>query len=78
MAKGVPHLENKDESRYAAFPAHPLAKIRQRVLEAAHRAMYEAVDAKDVEPGMAEPIADMVVMDLLPWLKPEAFLPEEQ
>lgn len=67
----------KDKSRYAVFPAHPLARIRQRVLEVAHRSMFEAVDAGDVEPGMAEPIADMVVMDLLPWLKPEAFLPEE-
>lgn len=71
-----PELSKKDHSRYAAFPAHPMARVRQRVLEAAHKAMFEAVEAGEVAPGMAEPIADMVVMDLLPFLAPEAFLPE--
>jgi hypothetical protein len=71
-------MAEKDSSRYAVFPQHPMARVRQRVLEDAHRAMFKAVDEKDVEPGMAEPIADMVVMALLPWLSPEAFLSEEK
>lgn len=62
-----------ERTRYADFPDHPLAKIRQEVLDAARHAMREAHESGEIAEGMIEPIADMVVMDLLPWLKPEAF-----
>jgi hypothetical protein len=64
----------EDRTRYADFPDHPLVNIRQAVLDAARHAMAEAADAGDTSSEMINPIADMVVMDLLPWLKPEAFL----
>jgi hypothetical protein len=73
-----PAWRGQDTSRYASWPNHPLAGIRQSVLEDAHRVLLDAVDCKDVAPGMAEPIADAVVMKLLPWLKPEAFLTPEE
>lgn len=63
-------------TRYANYPDHPLYRIRQAVLAVARQAMWEAADAQDVEPEMVNPIADMVVMNMLPWLKPEAFTDE--
>lgn len=63
-----------EPTRYADHPDHPLCNVRQEVLDAARHAMAEAADAKDVTEEMVNPIADMVVMDMLPWLKPEAFL----
>jgi hypothetical protein len=65
-----------DKSRYSQFPQHPLRNIRQAVLNSARHAMQEAAEARDVDEQMVKPIADMVVMDMLPWLKPEAFLPK--
>ncbi len=62
-------------TRYSKFPDHPLYNIRQEVLESARKAMLEAADAHEVEPEMVNPIADMVVMEMLPWLKSEAFSP---
>lgn len=70
------HADYERPTRYAEYPDHPLYRIRQAVLDAARHAMQEAADAKDVDAKMVNPIADMVVMDMLPWLKPEAFLPE--
>lgn len=63
-----------DRTRYSQFPQHPLRDIRQPVLDAARHAMQEAADCGEVPQNMVKPIADMVVMDLLPWLKPESFL----
>ena len=72
-----PVWAGEDASRYACYPQHPLANIRQSVLELAHGVLLGASEWNDVAPGMAEPIADAVVMALLTWLKPEAFLRED-
>lgn len=47
---------------------HPLRDVDPAVLRAAREAMQGAVVWKDVHPDMAEPIADAIVMSLLPWL----------
>lgn len=53
---------------YAPFPNHPLRPVPQVVLDAARSALDGAVEWKDVDPDMAHPIADAVVVALLPWL----------
>lgn len=47
---------------------HPLADVPQVILDAARGALREAAELGDVDPSMADPIADAVVIDLLPWL----------
>ena len=58
-------------SRYRSHPDHPLYECPQEVLNAARNAMQEAVDAGDVSAEMRDPIADMVVMDLMDFLDTE-------
>ena len=55
-------------SRYDAFPNHPLCGVPQEILDAARHVMSEAAASNDVDPDMVDPIADSVVMGLLPWL----------
>lgn len=64
----------EERTRYSQFPQHPLVNIRQAVLDSARHAMQEAADSGEITQNMVKPIADMVVMGMLPWLKPEAFL----
>ena len=51
---------------------HPLAGIPQEVLDAARRVLNEAKELGDLDEGRqdTDPIADSVVMALLPWLRP--------
>lgn len=56
-------------SRYDAFPDHPLCGVPDEILTAARAVMEGAVIWKDVAPDTAEPLADAVVMGLLPWLR---------
>lgn len=55
-------------TRYAAFPDHPLHAVPQAILDAARAAVGEAAECNDVDPSMVDPIADSVVISLLPWL----------
>ena len=55
-------------SRYDAFPEHPLCGIDPAILEAARGVLRGAAEWKDVSEDMVEPIADAVVMALLPFL----------
>lgn len=55
-------------SVYDNYPNHPLCGIKQEILDAAREVMEGAVIWKDVDPDMADPIADAVVMALLPWI----------
>jgi hypothetical protein len=61
-------------TRYANYPNHPLYRIRQAVLDTARLSMSDTGNV--IEPDLVDPIADMLVMDMLPWLKPEAFTNE--
>lgn len=49
-------------TRYDDYPDHPLYRVSQDVLDVARRAMNEVAEYKDVDPDMAEPIADSIVM----------------
>ena len=59
---------------YAAFPGHSLHDVPLEVLQAARRVMDEAARQGDVDPELAQPLADAVVMGCLPairsWLTP--------
>lgn len=59
-------------NQYDDYPDHPLHGIDNKILEAARRVMRDAVTWKDVDPEMAEPLADAVVMNLLPWIQGDA------
>lgn len=59
---------NRPDPRYAAYPDHPLTNVPLEVLDAARKVMFDAAIWKDVAPGMADPLADAVVIALLPWL----------
>jgi hypothetical protein len=56
---------SKTPTRYRDHRDHPLYQCTQEILDAARGAMQEAVDAGDVSPRNADPIADMIVMDLM-------------
>lgn len=60
--------ETKRPHRYTGFPSHPLFLIETEVLEAAHAEIEGAVTWGDVHVDMAEPIADAIVMALLPFI----------
>lgn len=47
---------------------HPLHDVPQAILEAARAVLAGAALEKDVDPDAADPIADAVVIQLLPWL----------
>jgi hypothetical protein len=57
-------------SHYKNFPDHVLYHADPVWITAARNAMQVAAEAHDVEPTMADPIADMVVMHLMPFLRP--------
>lgn len=48
-------------TRYDDYPEHVLYGVPQDVLDVARRAMEGPVVWKDVDPDMAEPIADSIV-----------------
>jgi hypothetical protein len=54
---------------------HPLHGIPAEVLQAARGVLTEAVAWKDVDADQAEPLADAVVMALLPWLDTTRVIP---
>lgn len=53
-----------DNSPYAAFPGHPLATVPQATLDLARGVLAEAAHDHDVDPEMADSIADAVVARL--------------
>lgn len=55
---------------YDMHPEHPLRNVPQEILDAARSVLDECVAWKEVERYMAHPIADAVVVALLPWLSP--------
>lgn len=56
-------------SRYDAFPDHPLCGVPDEILAAARQELSSAAVWGDVRDDMVEPLADAVVMSLLPWLR---------
>ena len=48
---------------------HPLKNVDPKILEAARAETAGWVVWKDIPPDMAEPMADSMVMALLPWLQ---------
>lgn len=54
---------------YQDYPDHPLHNVPQEVLDAARLMMTGAVKCHDISVTDAEPLADAVVMALLPWLR---------
>jgi hypothetical protein len=51
---------------YAAYPDHPLNGVPQAVLDAARQVTADAVREKDLDPDVADALADAVVMAVLP------------
>ncbi len=53
---------------------HPLARVPQHVLDAARAVMASGVETKDVDPEVADPLADAVIAAIVPfvpqWLRP--------
>jgi hypothetical protein len=56
-------------SDYDAYPDHPLNGVPQAVLEAARKVTAEAGRWKDLDPEVADALADAVVMAVLPSLR---------
>jgi hypothetical protein len=54
---------------YTDYPEHPLHKVPQEILDAAREALHDVAIWKDVDRDMATPIADSVVVALIPWLR---------
>lgn len=55
--------------RYKAFPQHPLHAVPEEILVAARDFLLDAAEIGDVDMDMAIPLADGMVLTLLPWLK---------
>lgn len=55
-------------SRYTDVPGHPLRLVPDEVLKSARSVLAAAANLRDVDPEMADPIADAVVIALMPWL----------
>lgn len=53
-------------SDYDAYADHPLSGVPQAVLDAARRVTADAVREKDLDPDVADALADAVVMAVLP------------
>lgn len=53
---------------YANYPSHPLYNVPEEILDAARQELRGAAFCGDVDSDLADPIADAVVMSLLPWL----------
>lgn len=58
-----------DAPDYAKYPDHPLCGVPQEILDAAREVLDGAVVWKDIADEHAHPLADAVVMNLLPWLR---------
>jgi hypothetical protein len=56
------------DEAYRDFPAHPLHDVPKVILDTARNVMREAADWTDVDAGMADALADAVVLELRPWL----------
>lgn len=52
------------KSRYAEHPGHPLEHVPQETLDIARAVLAESVQENDVDPEMADSIADAVVARL--------------
>ena len=63
--------------RYDDHPEHPLHGIDKRILQAARAAMDDVAEARDISPAMVVPVADMMVMALLPYLAKPGVRPSE-
>ncbi len=50
-------------------PPHPLAHVPPRVLAAARKVLADAVVEKDVDPEVADPLADAVVAVVAPFVQ---------
>jgi hypothetical protein len=50
---------------YDSFPEHPLCGVSAEVLESARKVLRAAVEDHDVDPEMADPLADAVVLALV-------------
>jgi len=55
-------------SRYDDYPDHPLCGFPESVLEVARESLQGAVEWGDISEDMRDPIADAMVMALLPWI----------
>ena len=51
-------------TRYDDVPDHPLAGVPQAVLDVSRRVLREAAEERDVDPELAEPLADLIVWRL--------------
>lgn len=63
------HRRAEASNDYSVLPSHPLHRVPAEVLEAARARLREVADYRDVDPELAEPIADSVVAALLEWLR---------
>jgi hypothetical protein len=63
---GTPH---PDPANTYDDPDDPVHGVPRTVLEAAREVLRQAAVWRDVDPEYAEPIADAVVMALLPWFR---------
>jgi hypothetical protein len=54
---------------YDGFPNHPLNGVPDAVLQVAREVTAEAVRCKDVDPDIADALADAVISAALPALK---------
>jgi hypothetical protein len=53
---------------YREFPDHPLRNVPDEILAEARKVLQGAVVWKNVDAEAADPIADAVVVALLPWI----------
>jgi len=64
------------DPRYAEYPEHGLHDVPLALLEAGRAAMAEAARYGDVDPELADALADAVVMAVMPaaraWLRDKA------
>lgn len=54
---------------YYTRPDHPLSIVRKEVIDAARAQMAGVVKYNDISPDMADPVADSIVMALIPFLQ---------
>lgn len=62
---------HEPDDRYREYPSHPLHGVPRMILHAARKSLLEAADWGSVDPDEAIPLADSVVVELLPWLQVE-------
>jgi hypothetical protein len=54
-----------DADDYAKYPEHVLNGVEQAILDAARRATNDAADVGDLDPELAHPLADAVVLRII-------------